>query len=288
MNIAASPERVCTGYQFVEGPVWIEADCPLLRMVESESGGLLFSDIPASRLYRLVEGRIDIVREPTGQANGNALDPDGMLLSCEHEHRRVSRFEWKGVPRNVVDSYQGRRLNSPNDVAVRGDGMIFFTDPPYGVAEELRELDFQGVYRVGLDSGDAVLLVDDFAKPNGLAFSGDQALLYVADTDKGHLRRFTVAADGTLSDDELFCECERPDGICVDTDGNVWVACMAGIEVFGTGGRQIDVIRLPERPANLAFGGDDRSRLYICARTSIYTVETEVTGAALAPAQSST
>lgn len=287
MNIAARPKRVCTGYQFVEGPVWIEADCPLLRTAASESRGLLFSDIPASRLYRLVDGRSEIVREPTGQANGNALDPDGMLVSCEHEHRRVSRFEWKGVPRSVVDRYQGRRLNSPNDVAVRSDGMIFFTDPPYGVADELRELDFQGVYRVEPDSGEAVLLVDDFDKPNGLAFSGDQSLLYVADTEKGHLRRFAVAADGRLAGDELFCECERPDGICIDTNGNVWVACMAGIEVFGADGQQIEVIPLPERPANMAFGGEDLSRLYICARTSIYTLETDVTGVALPPAQGS-
>lgn len=278
MKLASSPRRVCTGYEFVEGPVWIDGNSPFLPNANSANGGLLFSDIPASRLYWLADGRTGILREPTGKANGNALDPDGMLLSCEHEHRRVSRFDGSGAARLVVDRYEGRRLNSPNDVAVRSDGVIFFTDPPYGVEDELRELDFQGVYRVGPGCGEAVLLIDDFDKPNGLAFSGDEALLYIADTEKGHLRRFVVAADGALSGDELFCECNRPDGICIDTDGNVWVACLEGVQVFDPGGQWIELIQLQERPANIAFGGEGRSTLYICARTSIYSVETRATG----------
>jgi len=278
MDLSVKPERVCTGFQFLEGPVWVDEESPLLAATDARSGGLIFSDIPASRLYCLASGRTGVVRAPTGQANGNALDPQGMLLSCEHENRRISRFDGANAAHSVVDRYDGKRLNSPNDVTVRGDGMIFFTDPPYGVADEDRELDFQGVYCVEPGSPDPVLLSDDFEKPNGLAFSGDEAMLYIADTEKGHLRSFSVASDGALSGDSLFCECERPDGICVDTASNVWVACMEGIEIFDSGGERIGVVPLPERPANIAFGGDSSRTLYICARTSVYAVETDFAG----------
>lgn len=278
MDLSAKAERVCTGFEFVEGPVWVDEGSPLLAAAGAGAGGLVFSDIPASRLYCLTGDRTAVVREPTGQANGNALDPQGMLLSCEHENRRVSRFDGRGTARRVVDRYDGKRLNSPNDVAVRGDGMIFFTDPPYGVADQDRELDFQGVYRVDPDSPDPVLLCDDFEKPNGLAFSGDEATLYIADTEKGELRSFSVAADGALAEGRVFCECERPDGIAVDTAGNVWVACMENVEIFDSHGRRIGAVPLPERPANIAFGGDDRSTLYVCARSSIYSIATVSAG----------
>lgn len=281
MNLRTKLERLCTGFQFVEGPVWVDAGSPLLPRKSAPSGGLIFSDIPASRLYWFASGRTGVAREPSGQANGNALDTEGMLLSCEHERRCVSRFDGRGAPETVAARYDGKRLNSPNDVAVRSDGLIFFTDPPYGVAAELRELQFQGVYCVKPGLAEPTLLRDDFDKPNGLAFSVDEKLIYVADTERGHLRRFAVGSDGNFSDEQLFCQCDRPDGISVDTAGNVWVACMEGVEIFDANGRRTGVIELPERPANIAFGGEHRSTLFICARTSLYAAETEVSGAPL-------
>ncbi|MBT8442599.1 MAG: SMP-30/gluconolactonase/LRE family protein [Gammaproteobacteria bacterium] len=279
MNFFAKPEIVCTGFRFVEGPVWVDDGSPLLAGTGARSGALIFSDIPASRLCWFADGRTGILREPTGQANGNALDPGGMLISCEHENRCVSRFDGKHAARRFVQRFEGKRLNSPNDVPVHSDGLIFFTDPPYAVAPEDRELDFQGIYCVEPESADPTLLNDEFDKPNGLAFSPDETSLYIADTERGHVRRFSAGSDGTLSDDRVFCDCERPDGICVDTAGNVWVACMEGVEIFAPDGRRIGFIALPERPANIAFGDADGSTLYICARTSIYAVETEATGA---------
>jgi sugar lactone lactonase YvrE len=248
------------------------------------NGGLIFSDIPASKMYWLADNRTGVLRQATGQANGNALDQDGSLLSCEHHNRRVSKFDCTGAVSCVADHYDGKRLNSPNDVAVRSDGAIFFTDPAYGVRDEDRELDFQGVYCVQGGSSEPVLLANDFSKPNGLAFSADETVLYVADTERGHLRRFSVAASGELSSDIEFCRCKRPDGICVDRDGNVWVACMDGVEAFDHSGRRFRFVGLPERPANLAFGDADMKTLYICARTSIYRVRSEVAGVLSLPA----
>jgi len=281
MNLAAEPELVSTGFQFVEGPVWVDAPSSLLAAAGVQTDALIFSDIPASRLYWLAQRRSGVLHEPTGQSNGNALDRAGMLISCEHEGRRLSRLDGSGGVQLVVDSYQGKRLNSPNDVAVRSDGLIFFTDPPYGVDESDRELGFQGVYCVAAESTEPKLLIDNFDKPNGLAFSNDEQLLYIADTELGRLSAFSVASDGELSDERVFCWCERPDGICVDDAGHVWVACMEGVEIFDRDGRRIEFISLPERPANIAFGDGDRRTLYICARTSIYSLRTSVAGADL-------
>jgi len=278
MNFFAKPERLCTGYRFLEGPVWVDAGSSLLEPMGATPGGLIFSDILASRQYWWADGRTGIFREPTGQANGNALDRDGTLLSCEHENRCISRIDGARVTSTVVDRYAGKRLNSPNDVVARSDGTIFFTDPPYGVTEDQRELEFQGVYSVAPGSSDPVLQNDAFRKPNGLAFSVDEASLYIADTENGHLRRFSVGVDGTLSNEITFCECERPDGMCIDSEDNVWVACMEGVEIFDAHGQRIGFIALPERPANVAFGDAQRGTLYVCARTSIYTVETEIAG----------
>jgi sugar lactone lactonase YvrE len=279
------PKKICTGFQFLEGPVWVQAGTPLLAQAETKNGGLIFSDLSASEIHWLADDRTGVLRQLTGQANGSALDQDGCLVSCEHDTRRVSRLDSSGNVSCVVTHYDGKRLNSPNDVAVRSDGSIFFTDPPYGVCGDDRELDFQGVYCVRDGSSEAILLAGDFSKPNGLAFSVDESELYVADTERGHLRRFSVAGDGELSSDIEFCRCERPDGICLDRDGNVWVACLDGVEVFDRSGRRTTYINLPERPANLAFGGADLKTLYICARTSIYRLQSEIAGALRPPAK---
>jgi gluconolactonase len=272
-------EKIADGFRFVEGPVWLKANHPLTSLTGSTSGCLIFSDIPVSRLYWLRGDKRGILREPTGQANGNTLDIDDSLLSCEHQNRRVSRMTDDGNVASVIDSYREKRLNSPNDIVVRSDGLIFFTDPPYGVQADERELDIQGLYCLNPQNRQLRLLRDDFEKPNGLAFSVDENELLVADTEKCHLRRFHVDTDGSLSNERVFCACERPDGIRLDQAGNAWVACMQGIEIFAPDGRHKTSIELPERPANLTFGGTDSRSVYICARTSIYRTTSAVPGA---------
>lgn len=281
-EMIASPEvkKVAGGFRFVEGPVWLSAGNPMTSLTGEKTGCLVFSDIPASRLYWHRAGQTGILREASGQANGNTLDIDGRLLSCEHQHRRVSRMDWDGSVRTVVDNFQGKRLNSPNDIVVRSDGMAFFTDPPYGVSSAERELDFQGVYSLSPRCKQLKLLRDNLEKPNGLAISTDESKLFVADTEQGKLWQFYVEADGTLSKEREFCDCDRPDGIRLDREGNVWVACLRGIEVFDPAGRHIAFFELPERPANLVFGDADSRSVFVCARTSIYRLRSTVAGAA--------
>ncbi len=279
MIVSSEVQKVAGGFQFVEGPVWLSAGNPLMPLTGAKTGCLVFSDIPASRLYWYRAGQTGILREATGQANGNTLDIDGALLSCEHQNRCVSKLDGSGVVRILADSYQGRRLNSPNDIVARSDGMVFFTDPPYGVCADNRELEFQGVYCLSPQHMRLRLLRDDFEKPNGLALSTNECELFVADTEKGHLRQFYIESDGSLSSERVFCECDRPDGIRLDQAGNVWVACLRGIEVFDPDGRRITFIELSERPANLVFGDADLKSIYVCARTSIYRVRSTVAGA---------
>lgn len=272
-------EKIAGGFQFVEGPVWLKANHPLTSLTGADSGCLIFSDIPESRLYWLRDDKNGIMRKSTGQANGNTLDTGGNLLSCEHLNRRVSRTLANGTVETIIDRYRDKRLNSPNDIVVRSDGMMFFTDPPYGVEADERELDFQGLYCLGPEQPQLRLLEDDFDKPNGLAFSTDERTLFVADTERGHLKAFLVDTDGSLSAQRIFCECVRPDGIRLDEAGNVWVACMDGIDIFDPEGGNITSIEIPERPANLVFGGADLRSVYICARTSIYRTRSVIPGA---------
>jgi gluconolactonase len=270
-------DRVATGFTFTEGPIWRGDD-------------LLFSDIPNSRTIRyrpLPEGPdITTFRHPTGNANGLTLDQQGRLLCCEHSGRRVSRVDSGGSVETVVDSYQGKRLNSPNDVVVRADGSIYFTDPPYGLrgGVEGKELPFNGVYQVD-PHGDLQLLVDDFERPNGLAFSPDEETLYVDDSARGHIRAFDVAADGSVSNGRLFAELKGkpgeggvPDGMKVDQEGNVYCTGPNGIWIYDPAGRFLGRIVTPEVPANLAWGDADWRTLYITARTSLYRVRLGVPG----------
>lgn len=263
-------ELVQGGFQFLEGPVWLPA-----------SGELRFSDIPASRIYRMRAGAIEVFRAPSGQANGNTLDTAGRLLTCEHETRRVSRTETDGAVTSLATHYEGKRLNSPNDVVVRKDGGVYFTDPPYGVKPEARELSFQGVYRLDAGAaGEPRLLLDDFDKPNGLAFSPDEAVLYVADTEHDHLRAFPMTERGELSGGRVFCRVPRPDGLRVDSEGTLWVAARDGVRGFDRNGKSIRRIAVPEQPANLAFGDGDRQTLYITARKGLYRIRMAAPGVA--------
>jgi sugar lactone lactonase YvrE len=269
-TFATAAEKVAGDFQFLEGPVWVRA-----------RKELLFSDIPASRIMRYTPATnsFSVFREPSGQANGNALDPQGRLVTCEHENRRTSRTELDGTVVALATHYEGKRLNSPNDIVCRSDGSVYFSDPPYGVKPELRELDFQGVFRVSPDGKTLTLVVSDFIKPNGLAFSPDEKILYIADTELGHIRAFDVSADGSITNSRVFCKVERPDGFRVDVEGTLYISAMKSVEVFDRTGEKVGEITLPERPANVAFGAPDRKTLYICARTGLYHIRVNVPGA---------
>jgi sugar lactone lactonase YvrE len=250
-------ETVAEGLGFTEGPVWLP------------DGSLLFSDIPNSRIHRWHAGALGVYREPSGGSNGLTLDPSMRLLACEHENRRVSR-ERGGVVDPVATHYEGKRLNSPNDIVIRSDGRIFFTDPPYGITEDQRELPFNGVFTLST-SGDLTLLTTDFDRPNGLAFSPDEHTLYIADTARHHVRAFDVGADGALSNGRVFADMReegRPDGMKVDREGRLFV-CATTVQVFAADGRPLGVIDCPQMPANCTWG-EDGSTLFIAARTGVY------------------
>lgn len=272
---SGDPERLATGFKFTEGPVWMP------------EGYLLFSDIPANRIYQWRSGGsgVQVWREPSGNSNGLTIDHQGRLIACEHGNRRVTRTEADRTVIPLADRYQGLRLNSPNDVVVRSDGTIYFTDPPYGIEPQEREQPCNGVYRI-LTDGTLELLVDDFDRPNGLAFSPDETILYVDDSPRRHVRAFDVRADGTLANSRVFADMDHPqpgspDGMKLDVEGNLYVAGATGVWVFEPDGSWLGVIVTPERPANCAWGDDDRQSLYITARTSLYRIRVKVPGLVL-------
>ncbi len=274
----ARPEKIAGGFGFTEGPVW-----------HQEEGALYFSDIPANRIYRWTpETGAVVFREPSGNSNGLTRDLQGRLLACEHGNRRLSRAEPDGSLLALAERYQGSRLNSPNDVVVRSDGSIFFTDPPYGLYQADgtvagQELPFQGVYRLSPD-GTLALLVADFERPNGLGFSPDERRLYIDDTHRMHIRVFDVSPAGDLSNGRVFAEMQPaddegvPDGLKVDRQGNVYCTGPGGVQVFDLSGAYLGTIAMPEVTANLAFGGDDWRTLFLTASTSLYRVRVGIPG----------
>jgi sugar lactone lactonase YvrE len=265
------PQRVASGFRFTEGPV------PLA------DGSLLFSDIPASIIYRLAPGGLpEVWRSPSGQSNGLTLDRQRRLIACEHANRRVSRTEHDGAIVALADRYRGARLNSPNDVVVRSDGIVYFTDPPYGITPEQREQPCNGVYRILVD-GTLELLASDFDRPNGLAFSPDERVLYVDDSTRRHIRAYDVSADGALSNGRLFADMASgadgvPDGMKIDVEGNVYCTGPGGLWVLTPDGASQGVLELPQLPANVTFSGPDRRTLYLTARTAVYTLRTRLAG----------
>ena len=249
----------------------------------TQTAFLLFSDIPANTIYGLSPGQAASPwRSPSGNSNGLTFDRSGRLLACEHGKRRVSRTERDGSIVAVATHYEGKRLNSPNDIVVHSDGSIYFTDPPYGVTAEEKALSFNGVFRQ-TPEGDLVLLLDDMVRPNGLAFSPDEKSLYIADTHTLEIRVCNVAPDGSLSLPRRFALMESdmeggPDGMKVDIEGNLYCAGPGALWVYRPSGELVGTIIGPQRPANLAFGGPDRKTLFLTSRTSVYALRTAIPG----------
>lgn len=282
---AAAVEQLYTGARWGEGPVWI-----------ADGRYLLWSDIPNDRVLRWHEttGTVDEFRRPSHFTNGQTRDRQGRLVYCEHLNRRVMRLEHDGSTTILCDQYNGKRLNSPNDVVVKSDGSIWFSDPTFGIRgfyegeKATAELPTY-LFRIDGQSGVVSVVADDINGPNGLAFSPDESRLYVAETgiQERVIRVYRVAADGkTLTNGQVFIQCaegERPDGFRVDIDGNLWCGWgmgegMDGVRVFNRHGAAIGHIHLPERCANLCFGGRHRNRLFMAASTSLYAVYVNTQG----------
>ena len=269
---ATPAQRLATGFVFTEGPLW------------HPDGFFYFVDVRASMLYRLTPGAApEVVREKTGGGNGTTFDLQGRLVLCEGDHRRVTRRDADGRFEVLMDRFEGKRLNRPNDVVCRSDGSIYFTDPGLRVPLAEREVPHAGVYRIAPDG--AVSLVADFEYPNGLAFSPDERRLYVANTrwaqyihlleldGRGQMVRRRIFAD--MSSDETD---GVPDGMKVDVEGRVYCTGPGGTWVFAPDGRRLGIIRTPEVPANLAFGGPDLRTLFFTARTSVYAMRVKAPG----------
>jgi gluconolactonase len=276
----AKVEKLAGGFKFTEGPVWLR------------DGRLAFSDIPNDMVlvYDPKTNKVSDFRRPSAQTNGNTIDSDGHLVSCEHAGRRVVHIDQNGIVKTLVDSYDGKKLNSPNDVVLDAKGDMFFTDPPYGLPKQdddpAKELPFNGVYRYVAETGKVTVLVKDLTRPNGLAFSPDGKTLYVANSDpaKKLWMAYSVNPDGTLGAGKVLADVTSntedglPDGLRVDTKGNVWATGPGGIWVFSPEGKHLGTVRPAEVPANCAFGDADGKTLYMTARTGLYRIRTKVEG----------
>jgi gluconolactonase len=278
-------ERLWHGSRWGEGPVWIgDLRC------------LLWSDIPNNRVLKWEEetGAVSVWRKPSNNANGHTRDRQGRIIACEHAGRRVVRFEPDGAITVLAESFQGKRLNSPNDVVVKSDGSIWFTDPPFGLYafyEGIKtdpELPHTNIYRIDGQSGEIALVADDVNHPNGLAFSPDERILYVIESRSEPLNILAYDVNGArLSRRRVFIACkpqETPDGFRVDVDGNLWcgwgmTAEYDGVRVFNSTGVPIGHIHLPERCANLCFGGRNRNRLFMSAAQSLFALYVNTQGA---------
>ncbi len=270
----AKVEKLATNLKFTEGPVWLAQD----------GGYLVFSDIPADELKKwTAKDGLATFRKPSQNANGNTLDGQGRLVSCEHSGRRVSLQEKGGAVSALVDQCDGKKFNSPNDVVVKSDGTIWFTDPPYGLPRgQTKEQDGNYVFRFDPKTKTATVVVKDFDMPNGLCFSPDEKKLYVADSGKPrHIRAFDVQKDGTLTGGGVFSQIDKggPDGIRCDAQGRIFSSAGDGVHVFAPDGKLIGKILVPETPANLCFGGEDGKTLFITARTSLHSIPLLVKGA---------
>lgn len=286
-------EKLFSGMEWGEGPVWF-----------TEGGYLLLSDIPNNRILRYSEADgVADWRKPSDFANGNTLDLEGRLITCEHGRRAVSRTNSDGSVEVLVDRYKGGRLNSPNDVVVKSDGTIWFTDPEYGIQDDLMGYEAPNeqdgkcyVFRFDPASGELSAVADDFVMPNGLAFSADESLLYIVDSggDKGldlfaipdelpdphEIRVFDVIGGRRLENGRLFTKVSPgvPDGIRLDSDGNVWSVAFDGVHCYSPAAELLGKIKIPEMVANITFGGPERNRLFIAAANSLYAADLDRQG----------
>ena len=271
-------EQVATDFIFTEGAMW-----------NASTRELVFSDIPGDVIRKWsAEGGISVLRQPSAKTNGNYYDLEGRLISCEHATSRGVREEADGTFSALAPHYEGKELNSPNDVVVTSDGAIYFTDPTYGrmdVFGLLREqdLDFQGVYRIDPNSGELSLLANDFQQPNGLTFSLDEQQLFVNDTDAGHIRVFEVAEDGSISGGDVWAVPKGAgdggcDGMKIDSEGNLYCTGPGGLHVYASDATCLGVIQVPEVAANFTWGDDDLQTVYITASTSLYRMRVNIPG----------
>ncbi|MBL4805667.1 MAG: SMP-30/gluconolactonase/LRE family protein [Rhodobacteraceae bacterium] len=279
----AKIEKLYEGCGWAEGPVWF-----------GDQDVLIWSDIPNNRMLRWsADSGVDTFRHDTQKSNGNFRDRQGRLVTCLHDGRKVVRTEYDGSTTVIADSYQGKRLNSPNDVVVTSDGAIWFTDPNYGLMNNDGEIVIDQeqagcfVFRVSADLSEITSMVEDFVKPNGLAFSADEKTLYIADSGFSndpdaphHIRAFDLDADGNLTNDRIFADITPglPDGFRFDTAGNLWTSAKDGVQCFAPDGTLIGKILLPEVCANLTFGGPDKNRIFMTANTSLYVVDVAISG----------
>ena len=275
-------ERLYTGCRWAEGQAYFAA-----------SRSLVFIDIPNDRMLRFDEltGAVGVLRAPAGYSNGHTVDRQGRLLSCEQGHRRVTRTEHDGTVTVISDNYDGKRLNSPNDLVEDSDGSIWFTDPSYGIDSDYEghqaesEIGACNVYRVDPQTGQTRVVADDFVRPNGIAFSTDERQLYIVDTRERHIRRFEVAHDATVTGGEVFASCDAGsfDGLRLDGLGRIWAAAHDGLHCFDPDGTLLGKLHLPEIASNLTFGGPKRNDLFITATSSLYAIRLNVIGARYPP-----
>jgi len=277
-------EKLYTGMRWAEGPVYF-----------ADGRFLLFSDIPNNRMLKWddLTGDVSVFRYPSNFSNGNTRDRQGRLVSCEHGTRRVTRTEYDGSITVLADRFEGKRLNSPNDVVVKSDDTIWFTDPPYGILSDYEgykapsEIGACNVYRLDPKDGSLMVVAGDFDKPNGLAFSPDETCLYIADSGRSHgpdkphhIRCFDVDEQGRLSNGRVFAQIDPgiPDGLRIDVDGNLWVSAGDGVHCLAPDGTLLGKVLIPQTVANVCFGGPQRNRLFIAADSSLYAVYLNTTG----------
>lgn len=287
--LVGEAQQLCTGFGFIEGPVWVASD-----------NALLFSDIPNDRSYRWRPGTTvaEVFRGPSGMSNANTLDAEGNVVICEHAGRRVSRaaYDQPNEAVTIAGEWDGKRLNSPNDLVVHSSGSIFFTDPNFGCNQarvpllgykgQTQELTYQGVYRIDPDGSLHCLVSQGFYQPNGLVFTPDESALYINDSMNRIIWRFEMNSDLTLGKRTLFVDQHgdprpgNPDGMKVDTEGRLWTTGAGGVSVHTPGGEYLGVFETDTHAANLAFGGDAFSTLFLTAGTTVWSVETAVRGIA--------
>ena len=284
VNPNARLDRLYTGCRWAEGPAYFAA-----------GRYLIWSDIPNDRIMRYDEtdGSVSVFRSPAGNTNGHTVDRQGRLVSCEHGGRRVSRTEHDGKIVTLADRFEGKRLNSPNDVVVKSDNSIWFTDPTYGIDSDyegnaaVSEIGRSNVYRIDSATGEVTAVVTDMVKPNGIAFSRDESQLYVVDTGRthvpngpAHIRVFDVATNGTLSGGRVFAECTAGlfDGFRLDVEGRIWTSAADGVHCYHPDGTLLGKVLVPEPVANVVFGGPKRNILYICGTTSLYSIWLQTVG----------